>query len=426
VTTIRINRQHHTPAAGIAKRAEDHPRMTQPLAPAASLHDHLVHEAVGPSLSGTQAGATIGVGVNSLMILGVLPVLLGALDAEHRLNAAQIGLAAALEVLTMGLVTAAMGMIRRPGRLRLIAVSASVGLAALDLGCMPAAGPLLLALRAGAGAVEGVLLWITISMIARTVTPERWAGVFFTAQTAAQLLLAIAFAVAIVPRFGASGAFAALAACSLLGVLPALMGPSRFEPLPIGPGESEAPPARGWLALAATLIYISAGAAVGVYLQPLARQAGLGASVAQTALWVSLVGQVTGGAMATLLAGRVRYFTVFIITSVVYLGCWALLGFHQPAWLFVANNAVAGVVGLFLAPFLVPMTIAADPSRRAAVLSGAAQLLGGALGPLLASQVVSDRDVHGVLWLGGALLILGLVGVAGLRFTTRRAPVAQA
>jgi hypothetical protein len=73
-------------------------------------------------------------------------------------------------------------------------------------------------------------------------------------------------------------------------------------------------------------------------------------------------------------------------------------------------------VGLFLAPFLVPMTIDADPTRRAAMQSGAAQLLGGAVGPLLASLVVGERDVHGVLALGAGLLVAGLSVVAWLRF----------
>nr|MBA3812699.1 MFS transporter [Caulobacteraceae bacterium] len=53
--------------------------------------------------------------------------------------------------------------------------------------------------------------------------------------------------------------------------------------------------------------------------------------------------------------------------------------------------------------------------------SGAAQLLGGATGPWLASLVVGDRDVHAVLWLGAALLLGGLAIVAWLRFTAARA-----
>ena len=382
--------------------------------------DGLVHEAVGPSLDGLQAGATIGVGINSLLFIGVMPVLLGALADEHRLSAAGIGLTAMTETLAMGLSTAGMGLIRRPERLRLIAAAASLALAALNVLATLAAGGLLMVLRGAAGVAEGVLLWITVSMIARTVTPERWAGVFFTAQTLAQLVLAVALALVIAPRFGANGGLVALAGCSLLGIGPALLCPSRFAPLPVGAGETGILPPRGWMALGSTLVFVSAAGAVGVYLQPLAHEAGLGADVARTALWVSLAAQVAGGVLATVLAGRLRYFTVFLITSVAYLVVWASFGRALPAWAFIGANAVAGLFGLFLGPFLVPMTIDADPSRRSAMQSGAAQLLGGAFGPLLASQVVGDTEVRGVLWLGVGLLLTGLAGVAWLRFTAKR------
>lgn len=386
----------------------------------AEFADHLVHDAVGPPLHPREAGACIAVGINSLLILGVLPVLLGALHDEHRLGAAQIGLTATVELLAMGVFTAAMGLMRRPRRLRLIAVIASLGLAAVDLGSTAVAGEGMIAVRAAGGALEGVLLWITVSMISRTLTPERWAGVFFTLQTLAQLVLAIAFAVGIMAAYGANGGFTALAAVAVLGVAPALMIPSSFEPLNADPAMSGAPPPRGWLALIATFVFLSAGGAIGVYLQPLAHQAHLGAGVARTALWTSLVAQVLGGATATLLAGRVRYFTVFLFSSAVYLAAWIGFGFDLPSWLFVADNAAAGFGGLVLAPFLVPFTIDADPSRRAALQSGAAQLLGGAAGPLLASFVVSDANVRGVIGVACGLLLAGLAMVAGLRFTARR------
>jgi MFS family permease len=357
-----------------------------------------------------------------LLVLGIFPVLLGALADEHRLSASGIGLTATTETLCMGVCTGVMGLVRRPRRLRLISIAASLSMAALDLLSTQASDMPLMALRGAAGAVEGVLLWISVSMIARTVTPERWAGAFFTAQTLAQALLAFALALSIVPRFGANGAFVALAIVGLAGVPAALMGPSRFAPLPVAPGQSETPPLRGWIALGATLVFVSAAGAVAVYLQPLAHEASLSSEVVRTAVWLSLTAQVAGGALATALAGRVRYFTVFMMTTAVYLAAWALFARPIPAWLFIAANAAAGLFGLVLGPFLVPMTIDADPTRRAAMQSGAAQLLGGALGPLLASRVVGDRDVHGVLWLGVGLLMSGLVVVAWLRFTTRRAP----
>jgi hypothetical protein len=389
-------------------------------APEPEVGDHLVHDAVGPPLSGRQAGAAIGVGINSLLVIGVMPILLGALADEHRLTAAGIGQAATVELLAMGVATALAGLLLEPRRLKAIGAAASLALAVADLASLWGAGAGLMGLRAAAGAAEGVLLWITVGMIARTVTPERWAGVFFTAQTLAQLGLAVVLALWVMPRFGANGAFAALAVASLLGVAPALLAPSRYAPLTKAPGESGAPPLRGWIALIATLVYVSAAGAVSVYLQPLAHQAGLGAGVARTALWTSLAAQVAGGASATFLAGKVRYFTVILIASATYVAVWHIYSLHGPAWLFVAANAAAGYATLFLGPFLVPFTIEADPSRRAAMQSGAAQLLGGAMGPLLASLVVGERTVHGVLWLGAALLLTGLGVVAWLRFAGRR------
>jgi len=54
--------------------------------------------------------------------------------------------------------------------------------------------------------------------------------------------------------------------------------------------------------------------------------------------------------------------------------------------------------------------------------SGAAQVLGGALGPLLASLAVRGGDVHGVLALGAGFVLVGLAGIAALRFTSRPRP----
>ncbi len=223
-------------------------------------------------------------------------------------------------------------------------------------------------------------------------------------------------------RFGANGGFAALALASLAGAVIAPFTASRYPPLPVTPGQGGAPPLRGWIALAVTLVYVSANGAVSVYLQPLAHQAGLGAGVARSANSLSLAAQVVGGLAATALAGRMSYLTVFVLSTVTNLIVLWIWGHSVSAWLFIAANAASGMMVLFLGPFIVPMTIDADPSRRAAIQTGAAQLFGGALGPLLAAFVVGDRDVRGVLWLGAGLLLAGMAGVAWLRLTTSGSP----
>jgi hypothetical protein len=383
--------------------------------------DHLIHEAVGPDLSPVQAASALSFGVVSLLFVGVLPALLGALGDEHRLSAASFGLCASLEALTMGLSTALSGILIPPRRLRLIGLGATILLAAVDFAGVGSGETMILVLRTLAGIAEGILLWISVGMIARTETPERWAGVFFTQTTAAQLVLALVFALVAIPRFGADGGFVLLGLSTLLGIAGVFACPDSYGPLPGSEGAAGPPPLRGWIALLATLIYVASGSCVSAYLQPIAEQAGLSADVARTALWISLAAQIFGAMAATALAGRMRYLTAFIISSIVFLANWAIIATRVSGFTFILVNTIGGFFTVFVAPFLVPMTIEADPSRRAAVQSAGAQLLAGALGPLLSSQVVSERDVRGSLALAAAFLIAGLIIIVGLHFSAVRA-----
>ena len=325
----------------------------------------------------------------------------------------------------MGLATGAASTWLAPVRLKAVAVAALIALALADYATIRAHDDGVMIARTLAGLPEGCLLWIMISMIARTQTPERWAGVFFTVSTAAQLAIAFGFARWVLPQHGADGGFAVLVLISLMGLVAVFWIPNRFAPLPKPEGESGMPPPRGRFALFATLIYVGATSTVGIYLQPLAHEAGLGADVARTAVWISLAAQIVGGLAATILAGHIRYFAAFIAASVTFLGVWMVFLSHPPAWAFIAANAAGGMMGLFMSPFLIPMTIEADPSRRAAVQSGGTQVLAGALRPFATSFVVGDNDVHGAIFLGTIGLIVGLAMIAGLHFTSSHSAIAR-
>ncbi len=379
-----------------------------------------VSDAVGPDRPLSEAVAAVTLGIVSLLLAGVLPALLGALADEHRLSASGIGLTATFEGLTMGLATAAAGIALKPHHLRWLGAGAALILAGCDFATLQATGTGIMVLRGLAGLPEGILLWITVGMIARTATPERWAGIFFMALTAAQMALSVLYEHWVLPSYGANGGFLGLALAGLAGVGVVFFLPDRFAPLQDSESASGSPPPRGWFALFATLIYIGASSTVGVYIEPLAHEAGLGADVARAAISVSLAAQIAGGGAATLLAGRIRYFTVFTVSAIVTVAAWAIFLLHPAAWAFIAANAAAGFVSILIAAFLVPMTIEADPSRRAAVLSGSAQVLAGALGPFAASFVVADDDVRGSVFIGSASLFAGLALIAMLHFTSTR------
>ena len=380
-------------------------------------HHAVVHDAVGPDLPLSEAAAALALGVVALLFAGVLPALLGALGDEHRLSAAGFGLTATFEGLAMGLTTAAAGILLPPRHLKLVGGGAALALAAIDFAALHATGAAIMADRAAAGVAEGILLWIATGMIARTATPERWAGVYFTALCAGQMVAALLFAQWILPAYGADGGFVALALASVAGIPAAFFLSQRFAPLLKDESLSGSPPLRGWFALFATLIYIGASATVGVYLQPLATEAGLSADVARNAVWISLAAQIAGGAASTVLAGHVRWLTIFVGCTAAFVVNWGVFLLHPPGWAFIAANALGGFVGILVAAFIVPMTIEADPSRRAAVLGGSTQVLAGALGPFAASFVVADADVHGVILLGTVSLFAGLALIAGLHLT---------
>jgi DHA1 family inner membrane transport protein len=167
--------------------------------------EYLVHEVVGPPLTAVEAGVAIALGIVALLLAGAMPVLLGALASEHRLAVGQIGVTAMAEALTMGLAAAACGALVKPARLRLIGLIAVLAVAVINLAMIWASGLGVIGLRALAGAAEGVLLWITIGMIARSETPERWAGVFYAGLTLCQFVLTAALTTVVTPRWHASG-----------------------------------------------------------------------------------------------------------------------------------------------------------------------------------------------------------------------------
>ena len=376
---------------------------------------------IGPPPSVGQIFAIMLVGVTGVMIAGLQPLLLGTLAQEGRLAAAQLGQTATAELLTMGLAAALAGALLPPVRLKIIAITALAALAAIDVFTPQARGDMVTLVRAAAGIPSGVMIWVTISMIARSPTPERWSGAYLTVQTLAQFLLATVLTAFVMPRYGADGGFIALGVFCLVAVAAAFLLPRAFAPLPRTEGGGGGlPSARGWAALAVSFLYIAFTIGVWVYAEPLSREAGHAPEVAGQAVSLSLAAQVAGGLAATALAGRINWLVALLVCAGVNLALFAGFASLPGPAVFLALCGVFGFVWLFASPFLVPMTIEADPTRRAAVLMGGVQLVGGSFGPLLASFFVTDTDVRGALGFGAVSLVVAIAIVLALHRTRAR------
>jgi hypothetical protein len=378
----------------------------------------------GPSnLPPLQTTGALIMGVAGLLLSGPMPLLLGALAGEGHIPLERIGDTAMAEALAMAATNAAFSAYVPARRIRPIGALALLILAAIDLATGWAHGWGVVGVRALAGVPEGILLWILIGMVVRSKRPERWSGVYFTGLTLSGLGLTAALTGIVLPRFHAIGAFAVAAGLIALCAPLAMLCPREYAALPSGATRAGAPPPRGWLALSVTFLFNASIAGVAIYFVPLAKQAGLSAAIAGLAITASLGVQIVGSAMATALAGRIRYYGVLLATGGVVLASWAVFAATPPAWLFVAGAMAIGFVALFSAPFQVPMLIEADPSRSAAAQSGGVGLLGGAIGPFLASRVIAGHDARAVLALGAVMLIAALFILSTLHLTRGRATI---
>ncbi|QNO27478.1 MFS transporter [Sphingopyxis sp. OPL5] len=362
-----------------------------------------------------QTAAVMVVGVIGVLIPGLQPQLLGALLAEAKLSTNALGLLATAELLAMGIAAGTAGLLLSVGRLRLIAAAALMATAALDLGTPFVSGGGLFAARIAAGLAEGVLIWIAIGLIVRARRPERWSGIYLALQTVAQLALATAMGLAVIPRFGSAGGFTLLALVTALGLAALPLLPRAYADLDHGDAAGSALPARGIIALAGVTLYLAFIVSVWVYIEPLGLQRGIDAATVRLVAPLSLAMQVAGAAVAAMLAGRLPARAVVSAIAMANLVLLAVMAAPPSASAFVIATALFGFLWLFAMPFQVPILIAADPSRRAAMLIGGAQLIGSSLGPFIAAFLVSDRDVGPVLWFGAACAAAGTIALVGAR-----------
>ncbi|CAA9488017.1 MAG: hypothetical protein AVDCRST_MAG39-576 [uncultured Sphingomonadaceae bacterium] len=366
-----------------------------------------------------ELSAVLTVGSVGVLIAGLQPQLLGGLAQEGRLSADALGDVATAELLAMGVAAGGAGLLLKAARLQPMAALALVALALLNFATARASGGAILGLRATAGLAEGILVWLTIGTIVRTAHPARWSGVYLLVQTGAQFAVATAFGLWIIPADGSSGGFLALGIVSALAFLALPWLPRRYEPLAEPTTVAASVPARGWIALASVACWLAFVVAVWVYVEPLALQRGLGHREVAVIAPLSLAMQMVGASAATLLAGRWAALPVLFGCAAANVALLAVMGAPGSGGAFVAATAAFGFLWLFAMPFQLPVLMAADPSRRSAELAGGAQLAGASLGPLLASRLVTDRDVSHVLSFGTVALALALLltiaGVIGRR-----------
>lgn len=351
--------------------------------------------------SRTAQVAALWVGSAALLILGLQPVLLGALLADGRVNFDQLAMAATAEILAIGIGSVVAAFAINSRYLRIKAAILLLMTAFFNVLTASAASPETIILWRGlAGCVEGGLVAFSVELIARSRYAGLYGGYFVTMQTVAQSIIAAFLAFFVIGNSGSAGGFLLLAAVCGISAVAAFWMPSEYGTLPkpedvSNSGLFRAPPI---IALLSVFFYYMFLGSIWAFLEPLAGEAGISARTAGFMVSMNLAAQVVGASTATAIESRLRYAPVLAGCALLAAFIAAALALHPGIGLFWVLALITGFICLFVLPFQVRLTIAADSTRKAALLVPAAQLIGSALGPAFGSFFISGTSVAPVSW----------------------------
>jgi len=364
--------------------------------------------------------AALVLGCAALLMLGVQPLVLGALVHAERLSVHQLAQAATVEMLALGLVSGGLAALVRHRNLALWGMVGALLLIASNLGCLAAQGLGFVALRGLAGAAGGILVWMAVGLITRSPSALRLSAVFLGAQALTQAALAAIIPV-VEPALGANAGCALLAASGVLTFACVLAIPRNLPDLPArseGSGRLNGP---GLLGLVGTFLLMAGIVGVWVFVEQLGAQRGISPATVSFAVAASLATQVAGAAFIAWIGPKISAAAGLVVVCLGYVISLAILAWGRGDAAFLAGALLFGFLWTVSLPLFVPLLIGVDSSRRTAMLLPGAQLLGGAAGPQVTGLLVTSTSVQPVLGLGAALFGAASASILLAVVTQRRA-----
>lgn len=372
-------------------------------------------------VSSRTLATSILIGSCALLVLGVQPVLLGALVQEGRIAEAQVGNLVTIEMLAMVLGSlAGIGLLRKMGA-RVVIGLAGFTVAAANVAMTGQSGMMTLSLlRAVAGLGEGVLVASALVAISRVARVERASAIFLAVQTLLQAVVAAALPLITIASSRTDTALGALAATAAIAAAAALTLPQYLQPAAPDAERGAVTPA-SLTALLGAGLFLGAIVSVWSYFGLWLIRYGYPPTFEGTAISLCLVAQVVGALTAARFSER--------LPNRQTISACALAGALLVALFFVGRgNATAilavsiafGFVWLFTLPFFAGWLIEIDPGRRAILYLTAFQLGGAALLPSLAGVAVGSFSVDAAMVFSGAIFLMLAAVPFASRLATRR------
>ncbi|MER9439299.1 MFS transporter [Mesorhizobium sp. M0618] len=374
--------------------------------------------------TGRQLASALWIGSVGLLILGLQPVLLGALYTEGHVSGDELALVATAEMIAIAIGSAVVAMLLSAHNMRWKSAVLLLLLALANVWTAYAAtANTLIAARALAGLAEGGLVAVATELIARSRRAERIGGYFVTMQTLAQCALALLLALYVIPAAGSAGGFIVLAVVCVVSLAVAFTVPGDYADLPKEENLANVLTVPSMTALLSVFCYFMFFGAVWAFLEPLGAQYGIDGRTVGLIVSASLAVQVLGAMTATAFEARIDYRLAIAAIGVVALVSSLVLASSPGLTTFWVAALAMGFILLFIVPYQIRLAITADETRTAVLLVPAAQLFGLAIGPIAASLLIDGKDFRPVPEFAAASAVasVALLGLFVLVSRRRRA-----
>ncbi|MDF8334653.1 hypothetical protein [Novosphingobium cyanobacteriorum] len=349
------------------------------------------------------------VGTAGLIVLGVQPLLYGAYVHQGLIDEARLGSLAAAEIsaIAFGSVGGIALLRRWPAR-----IVGLLGLVLLVFGNLAPFALTLFITRIVAGAGGGALVSIAATQIAGRDNVNAASGAYLLLQATSQYAVLQGFSL-FAPAASAMAVQQALAGMAAAAGLLLLLVPHTLRPHQEECG-SGLPPGGGWVALAASALFVGGAVGTWAYFGVWLEAAGLAGDGVAARLTASMAGQMIGAVIAIALGTRRHSSRQVMAAGLFLIAALVLLLLRGPdgvaGWALIAGFGVAWMIGT---PALSGLLLELDPTRRSLPYAASAQLLGAAVVPTLTGELLAAHGLDLVLACSAVLFAAAITTVLG-------------
>jgi predicted MFS family arabinose efflux permease len=249
-------------------------------------------------------------------------------------------------------------------------------------------------------------------MITRRHDASRVNAIFLGAQALSQGAVAALTPTTLEPLLGANSGLWVICGGAALTLPLLLLIPNQLPELPAEMRLGSGLQLSSVSGLASGLLMMGGIVGVWVYVEPIAHTLHIQDKLVSLAIAASLGAQVVGATAIVALDRWVKSVSGLLLTTAAFLAVTAAFAWPSSQVAFVAATVAFGLFWTIALALGLPLLIAADPTRRAAMYGPAATLLGSSLGPLAAGAFATNTNMKPALATAAALFVLSAVATA--------------